>query len=389
MILSHVFLTQFRNVTEAEIDFADGVNVLWGDNAQGKSNILEALYYCARGRSFRGASEKQMIQNGADFASFGVTFQKQGAAHPQSLTFSFLAGGRKLMERDGIRMTSLVEMVGRLHAILFTPQHLSIVAGSPADRRSFMDVAIAMCYPPYIPALAAYKRNLEQRNALLRDTAADGRTPDTELLGVYTRALAEAGERVASIRADFLCRLNELSAAQMIAISHGRDKMTLRYVPSGAPVRDTEYPMNRAVLGDDIPNGEYTETLYRRLMEDLRRELLFKTTLHGPHRDDIDIVLSGMPARGFASQGQTRSIALAMKLAEGSLSRVLLGEKPVYLLDDVLSELDEQRRRYLLRELSEEQLIITSCEPDLRLRAADVQTDFHRIRVSAGKVHTF
>lgn len=388
MILSHVFLTQFRNITGAEIDFAPGVNVLWGDNAQGKSNILEAIYYCARGRSFRGAAEKQMIQTGTEFASFGVTYKGERTSRPETLSFSFLAGGRKLMERDGIRMTSLMETVGRLHAILFTPQHLSIVSGSPAERRAFMDVAIAMCYPPYIPALSAYKRNLEQRNALLRDTAADGRMPDMDLFAVYTRALADTGAVVASIRADFVRRLGTLAAEQMTAISHGRDSLTLRYVPSGAEVRQTEYPITRAALGGDTPDGEYAQTLCRRLTEDIRREILLKTTLHGPHRDDIEIELSGMPARGFASQGQTRSIALAMKLSEGALSRMLLGEKPVYLLDDVLSELDEGRRGYLLRELSEEQLIITSCEPDLRVRAADVQTDFCRIRVSDGNVLT-
>lgn len=386
MILSHVSLTQFRNIAAAEIDFAPGVNVLWGDNAQGKSNILEAVYYCARGRSFRGAAEKQMIQTDAEFASFGVTFQEENAARPRNLNFSFLAGGRKLMERDGIRMTSLMEMIGRLHAILFTPQHLSIVSGSPAERRAFMDVAIAMCYPAYIPALAAYKRNLEQRNALLRDTAADGRPPDVELFSVYTRALAEAGAYIASVRADFVRRLGILAGEQMTAISHGRDNLTLRYVSSGAVVRETEYSLTRPTFGDDVPDGEYAETLYRRLMDDLRREILLKTTLHGPHRDDIEIELSGMPARGFASQGQTRSIALSMKLSEGTLSRIMLGEKPVYLLDDVLSELDEQRRGYLLRELSEEQIIITSCEPDLRVRAGDVQTDFTRIRVVNGEV---
>ncbi len=389
MILSHVFLTQFRNVAEAEIDFADGVNVLWGDNAQGKSNILEAIYYCARGRSFRGAAEKQMIKTGADFASFGVTYREENAPRPENLSFSFLAGGRKLMERDGIRMTSLMEMVGRLHAILFTPQHLSLVSGSPAERRAFMDVAIAMCYPPYIPALAAYKRTLEQRNALLRDTAADGRTPDTDLFGVYTRALADAGAAVASVRADFVRRLGLLATGQMTAISHGRDELSLRYVPSGAEVRALEHPLTRTVFGAEMPDTDYADTLYRRLMDDLRRDILLKTTMHGPHRDDIEIELSGMPARGFASQGQTRSIALSMKLAEGALSRIMLGEKPVYLLDDVLSELDEGRRGYLLRELSEEQLIITSCEPDLRVRAADVKADFTRIRIAEGRVENF
>ena len=329
-----------------------------------------------------------MIQSGAEFAAFGVTYQGEAAARSEALTFSFLAGGRKMMERDGIRMTSLMEMVGRLHAILFTPQHLSIVSGSPAERRAFMDVAIAMCYPPYIHALAAYKRTLEQRNALLRDTAADGGLPDMDLFGVYTRALADAGAAVAAVRADFVRRLGILAGQQMTAISHGRDELVLKYVPSGAAVREEDFPLTRTAFGPEAPDSAYAEELYRRLMENLRRDILLKTTMHGPHRDDIDIMLSGLPARGFASQGQTRSVALSMKLAEGALSQVLLGEKPVYLLDDVLSELDERRRGYLLRELSEEQLIITSCEPDLRVRNADVQSDFRRIRVTDGHVET-
>lgn len=386
MFLSHLSLTQFRNITAAEIDFSPGVNVLWGDNAQGKSNILEAIYYCARGRSFRGAAEKQMIQNGAEFAGIRVDYRKSGAEFPSNLEFALPRAGKKIMLRDGVKETSVFNMVGLLKAVLFTPQHLSLITGSPQERRTFMDIAISMCYPSYMTGLSSYKHNLEARNALLREMAATGQTGG-DLISVFTRRIAEIGAYVAVIRFDFLKRMNLLAARQVSALSHGQDTLQLQYVSGGGEIGDPKRTLNDPVFGLwGRLDQEYVESTYEKMMSDLPRELAMKTTLYGPHRDDIDIALNGMPARHFASQGQTRSVTLALKMAEGTLLWLTQGEKPVYLLDDVLSELDESRREYLLRELKDDQLIITSCEPDFRVRGITEYPHLKRQRVTAGSV---
>ncbi len=386
MTLTSVSLSRYRNITDAKIEFSPGVNVLWGENAQGKSNILEAIYYCARGRSFRGAPEKLLIQNGEDLADISVRFQSERSSYESTLRYVFPKEGKKVMERDGIRIRSAGEMVGRLSAILFTPQHLSLVTGSPAERRAFLDVAIAMCYPPYVRALSVYKRALEERNALIREAAKVPCFPDRTLIETYAETLSETGSFIAAVRGEFLRRLDVLAKEQMYALSGGRDTLSLTYRPDTATLSE---PHGDADLSAPLPDrGDpvYKAELKDWLLNDLPREVILKTTFHGPQKDDFDITLNGQPARQFASQGQCRSTVLSLKLSEGTLSSLLLGERPLYLLDDVLSELDENRRTYLLTKLREDQLILTSCEPDFRVRDSLSFPDTKRLQVINGTV---
>ncbi len=367
--------------------FSPGVNVLWGDNAQGKSNILEGIYYCARGRSFRGVSDKLLIQDGEDAAHVAVSFRREDRLYPGSLSYTFLRNAKKRMERDGYAVTSPRDMVGELSAVLFTPQHLSLVNGAPAERRAFLDVAIATAYPPYLAALAAYKKNLEERSALLRITNGEGGRPDIGLFDTYAYAMAEAGAVIAAIRQDFIRRVGILAARQMEAISGGADTLSLSYRPCGADAAPAVRSLDDPELGAG-PEGDtaYRDELYLALTDDLYHELSAKTTLYGPHRDDMSISLGEHPAKQFASQGQTRSIALALKLAEGAISTLLTGERPIYLLDDVLSELDESRRGYLLSKLQNEQLILTSCEPGFSGAEESLFPDVRKFRIQKGAV---
>lgn len=387
MTLTRVCLTDFRNIESAEIDFDPGVNVLWGDNAQGKSNVLEAIYFSARGKSFRGAAEKQLIRYGQPFASVGVEYKKEDAERTNTLEFTLPEAGRKQMYRDGVQETHLADMVSRLKAVLFTPQHLSLVSGGPLERRAFTDIAIATAYPAYIGAMTAFKKTLEQRNALLRETAISGRRPDYEVFEVFAEHLAGVSSVVASCRADYIKRLDVLAREQVLSLSGGRDVLSLRYMPSGCTPTAIQKDISDPVLGTGgMPDGAYAEAMKTLLMTNLDAELSAKTTLHGPHRDDVEILLGSMPARHFASQGQTRSIALSMKIAEGQLTHSMLKEKPIYLLDDVLSELDESRRRYLLTKLRDDQMILTSCEPDFRVQNLTGYENVRRLCVENGRI---
>ncbi len=410
MYLSRIYLNHFRNITSATIDFGKGVNILWGNNAQGKSNVLEAIYFCARGKSFRGASEKQLITHEREFSAFRTEYYKEGADRMSTLAFTLSRSGKKVMLRDEVEERSLMDMVGRLHAVMFTPRHLSLVTGSPAERREFMNIAISLCYPPYIRALQKYNKTLEERNALLRHTAMAGERPQMALFEVFAQNLAEAAAAVVCCRSDFIRQINQLAIRQLLSLSRGVDTMKLSYIPKGgmidagdAPSPDLPEPKNEALaetlpppLGEKTAHPKigidpavyeaYTAAMREVLLSDLSHEIAAKTTLYGPHRDDVGISLNSKSARYFASQGQTRSIALALKMAEGQLMHGMLGERPVYLLDDVLSELDEGRREFLLTELRHEQIILTSCEPDFRIRNFTPFSHITRLHVQGGKI---
>lgn len=344
-----VRFAHFRNLTAAEAEFSPGVNVLWGENAQGKSNILEGIYYFARGKSFRGVPDRLLVQTGEEYASLTLTARGEHDAHDTVLDAVLPRTGRKRLTRGGAPLTGARELVGSFRAVLFCPEHLALVGGTPAVRRAFLDAAIAQLSPGYVAALSAYMKTLAARNALLRQ-ASEGARVSGEQLDVYADQLAASGARVAAARIAYAARLSSHTAQCFSDMTGGRETPGVAYIgecTGGSPDAETI----RARLADA-------------LRDELSREIRAGTTLHGVHRDDLALSLNGEEARLYASQGQTRSLALALKLAEGAISREAGGEEPVYLLDDVFSELDASRRAYLLSALGERQVIITSCEPE-------------------------
>ncbi|MBE6559674.1 MAG: DNA replication/repair protein RecF [Ruminococcaceae bacterium] len=356
----------FRNIASAEVEFSPGVNVLWGENAQGKSNILEGIYYFSRGKSFRGVPDKLLIRTGEDFAEAELICRAEGDAYDTALKAVIPRTGRKRLTRGGAPLSGVKELVGSFRAVLFSPEHLALVSGSPAERRSFLDIAIAQLFPRYVSALTAYTRTLTERNALLR-FAADGGSVSPQQWDVYAEQLARSGAFIAAARAAYTDRLSCYVAECFAEMTEGRETPCLTYTGIGAayctpPACDADVHERAA-----HPAPALAQAIYDGLCCERQREIAAGTTLHGVHRDDITISLNGEAAKLYASQGQTRSLALAMKLGEGALSRTLGGEEPVYLLDDVFSELDAGRRNYLLSALGERQVIITSCEPDTAL----------------------
>lgn len=363
MKANKITFENFRNLEKTEVEFSPGVNVLWGENAQGKSNILEGIYYFARGKSFRGVPDRLLVRHACDFASVTLSCRAQRDAYDTLLSAVLPRAGRKRLTRGGAPLSGPRELVGSFRAVLFCPEHLSLVGGAPSVRRSFLDIALAQLSPPYVAALSAYTKTLAERSALLRQ-AAEGAHVRQEQWEVYADQLAGTGAQIAAARAAYTARLAVHVERCFSDMTGGREKPSLLY--TGECVPDAALPPDAPLfpgVGDPAV-AALRDSLSASLRNDLAREIRAGTTLHGVHRDDVELRLNGEEARLYASQGQTRSFALAMKLAEGALARDAGGEEPVYLLDDVFSELDAGRRAYLLSALGERQVVITSCEPE-------------------------
>ena len=370
MKCNKISFSSFRNIENESCSFSDGVNVLWGKNAQGKSNILEGIYFFARGRSFRGAKEREMIRFSDSCASIGLEYIKENSTYPVTLSASIPADGKKVLSRNGARLQSSKEMIGNFRAVLFCPQHLTLVSGGPALRRSFMDIALSQLYPAYLDSLSRYNRALNQRNALIKKAQTEKVTFDTVIWETYAEQLAEYGSDVFCRRLHYMNELSESVSRIFEDMTSGKEDPSLIYRSSAFGE------------GEEMREGA-KEKLYQSLMQSIDREIAAGATLYGVHKDDISVRLNGKDAKIYASQGQQRSLALSMKLSEGELAKRISGEYPVFLLDDVLSELDGDRRSFVLRNLDDRQLIVTSCEPDI---FRSMGTKARLIEVSGGRI---
>ena len=323
----------FRNLETLRFSPCGGLNAVTGENAQGKTNLLEAMWLFTGGRSFRGARDQELVRAGAQEARLSLTFFSGGREQRAELT---LRGGARQAVLNGVPKRGMAELIGRFCAVVFSPEHLSLVKGGPAERRAFLDSALCQAKPSYAIAYARYRRTLNQRNALLKDIARHPELEDT--LPIWDDRLCRSGAVLIRERRAYLERFAPRASAHYAGIAHGREELRLTYEPSCG--------------------GDMAESLRRALREDIR----FGHTSVGPHRDDIGIEIGGMAARLYASQGQQRSAVLAMKLAEAAVLAEACGEEPVVFLDDVLSELDGSRQLYLLSSLSGRQSFLTGCE---------------------------
>lgn len=378
MRVKHIEYFCYRNLRETKISFSPGVNVLWGMNAQGKSNILEGIYYFARGRSFRGAKDRDLVMFGESAAGFSLEFVRGETDAPVTLSAAIPASGKKKLFRNGAPLRGSTEMLGAFRAVLFCPSHLSIVNGGPAERRAFLDIAIAQNSPTYVYYLSNYRRFLAERNALLKRHAQGIRVCAVEW-ETYAAQLSRAAAEIYAERHKYCEVLTEDVAEYFREMTGEREKPSLRYTSH----------LDTAESGEELfdERAATEENLYTRLTSNIDRETAAGSTLWGPHKDDIHITLNGKEARLFASQGQQRSIALSMKLAEGEFSRRISGEYPVFLLDDVFSELDESRRRFIMDKLKDRQIIVTSCEPSV-VPKENAVGDIAYFEVKNGEVST-
>lgn len=333
MKVRRISFRDFRNLQTGEIFPSETVNVIYGENAQGKTNLLEAVWLFTGERSFRGAKDASLVAKDRENAEISLEFTGEDRTQEAKI---HILGGRRTCELNGVAKKSCSALMGAFCAVIFSPEHLSLIQDGPAARRRFMDAALCQYRPAYAGLLGEYHRALGQRNALLKDIPRHA-----ELLGtldIWDEKLAKLGEAVARERGAYLEKLKGPAAGFYEGMCSGRETMDFRYAESA---------------------GNLAEALKSARREDV----LTGHTSVGPHRDDIAVFISGMDARAYGSQGQKRSAVLSLKLAEARLLEEAYGEKPVILLDDVLSELDTGRREYLLNHLGSFQVFITCCVP--------------------------
>ena len=351
MYCKKIKVANFRNIEKAEVEFCEGVNILAGENAQGKTNLLEAIFYTSVGRSFRSAYNAQMIRFGCELADISLDFKDSKRA--QNIHVRIFHDKQRQVEKNGVRVDKLSDIMGSFRAVLFCPEHLSLIKDGPSERRAFLDMAISRMYPMYMHSLQRYNSALKQRNALLKNAFNDRESFDSTV-ELWSSQLAAEAAVISDMRVRFIRRAEGY-------ISKFFSEMT-----SDAEAPKVTYHGSSGQTEDEYTDRKKTEQKYMSLlMSSHEREIYAGATLWGIHKDDIDITLNGKSARIYASQGQQRSLALAMKLSEGEICREEFGDYPVFLFDDVLSELDGARRDYLINRMKDKQVIITTCEPEI------------------------
>ncbi len=360
MLLEHLELIDFRAYPTVAVTFGRGSNVLVGRNAQGKTNVLEAVYYLAAGSSHRTSSDAPLVRSGADAAIVRAR-ARSDAGRDVLIEYELRPGGRSRARVGGQPQQRARDAIGLIRAVMFAPEDVELVRGEPADRRRFLDELLTQRRPAYHAARQEYDRVLRQRNALLR-AARGRRVPPSTTLDTWTDALVAAGSAVLAAR---IAGVHALAGPTARAYA---DLVAGDAVADGAVQLAYQLSTGRCVVGDSrhgVPDPALLGAELRAGLADrLATELERGVTLAGPHRDDLALSLSGLPAKGYASHGETWSLVLALRLA----SREVLfevGDEPVVLLDDVFAELDEERRRRLASHCSRfSQVLVTAAVAD-------------------------
>ncbi len=370
MYLRTLALKNFRNFESLQLEFAPQVNIFTGRNAQGKTNLLEAIYFLALTRSQRTSSERELIRFDEKFAS--LKGEVITGHLPVNLRLVISAQGKRAWVNDS-QQQKLSNYVGQLNAVLFSPEDLELVKGAPALRRRFMDLEFGQISPDYLYYASQYRQVLQQRNNYLKQLM-QGASHDQVFLDVLSDQLAGVAAELTRRRLDFAAQLDHYAETAHAAISATGEKLRIEY----APALSTISPADK------------TEDIYQKLKdffaENKRREIRKGTTLTGPHRDDLHFILNGRNAHLYASQGQQRTIALSMKLAETDLVNQVKGEYPLLLLDDVMSELDQKRQSALLNFIhGRTQTFITTT--DLAGISWEIMKQPRIYHIEAGKVN--
>ena len=332
MYIESVQLKNFRNYDSLELDLAQGTNIFYGNNAQGKTNILEALYLCGTTKSHKGSKDKDMIRFGEDEAHIKLTVRKQDV--PYRIDMHLKKNKAKGIAINGIPIRKASELFGIVNVVFFSPEDLNIIKNGPAERRRFLDLELCQLNKLYVHGLIQYNRVVTQRNKLLKELSFHPEYEET--LDIWDLQLAQYGRQVIEYRTDFVKQLNEMIVGIHNQLSGGKEHLEIFYEPN-------------------VEAEKLEDALAKNRDSDLRQ----RTTGIGPHRDDISFIVNGIDIRRFGSQGQQRTAALSLKLAEIELVKYLVKDYPVLLLDDVLSELDGSRQEHLLAGIDHIQTMIT------------------------------
>ena len=348
MYCKKISVEGFRNIEACEVEFSPGVNILYGDNAQGKTNLIEAIFYASVCRSFRATGVGEMIRFGQKKANISIDYRD--SHRDNNIKIQLLGDNKKIAEKNHLRAERMSDIIGSFRAVLFCPEHLSLIKDGPSERRSYLDIAISRISQKYIRSLQRYSYFLKQRNTLIKSAYSD-RGSFEATVDLWSDKLAEEAAYISAERYKFIQRISPFVNDFLNRMTGQRESTELIY--RGSAGLDGEEYLDVALI---------KEKYIKLFSSSHEREIATGATLWGIHKDDIEIKLNGKNARIFASQGQQRSLALALKLAEGEICREEFGDYPVFLFDDVFSELDDTRRDSLLLFDTDKQVIISTCE---------------------------
>ena len=366
MTVKALELVSFRNYAALQAEFVPGVNIIYGENAQGKTNLLEAVEYLSGCRSHRARGDKELIAFGCDTAAIHADVEsRERAFHIEAY---LKRSGRRILRINGVKQKTAAGCSDLLHTVLFCPEDLILIRQGGGARRRFLDNSICQLRPRYAAALAEYARLYDHKTRILRDWPEKPSLLDT--LDEFNERMARTGAVLIHYRAHFIRKLTRFAHPIHREFSGERENLELTY----ETVKTVSDPL--------APPGDVFLQLAEHQRTHRKAELEARVCLSGPHKDDLAVIINGQPARQFASQGQTRTAALSLKLAERELHREDTGQWPVLLLDDVLSELDGKRQDYVLRRIDGGQVFITCCEEE-KLRGLEGAKTFH---IHAGSI---
>lgn len=353
MFINSIELKNFKNYEDLTLDLSSNKILLIGKNAQGKTNLLEAIYYMSSLTPFRSSADKELIQWNKDFTVLRLNMTKNDVEI--NLETVINPPNKKKISVNGIKKTKLQDFISNLSAVSFSVNDLLLLRGTPDDRRNWLDCAILQVFPSYAERLAKYNKIRIQKNNYLKELKANF-SSDTSLLDVWNEQLAVSGSNIIYIRLNFLKEIQKIAEEKHSKIS-AQENLAIKYL---CKIFDEE----QGFLPDNIPQAEeILEKFNSKLLEKRQEEIIRAQSVVGPHRDDIEFYINGINSVKFASQGQQRTIVLALKLSELEIIQSKTGDSAILLLDDVLAELDDIRQNYLLNAIGENiQTIITSVD---------------------------
>ena len=357
MRIKSLALNDFRNIENISIEFDKGLNIIYGDNAQGKTNILESIYVAGTTRSHKGSKDKEMIKLGEDEAHIRIILKKDDL--DRKIDMHLKKSKSKGVAVDGIPVHKSADIFGIVQLIFFSPEDLSMIKDGPAERRRFIDMELSQIEKIYLYNLSKYNKILTQRNNLLKQISYDTGLSDT--LDVWDEQLVSTGLEIIKSRRKFIFELNEIIKPIHEKLTGGKEELEIEYNPN---VTEEDFK-------DKLKSGRNSD-IYQ------------KTTLTGPQRDDITFYINKNDVRKYGSQGQQRSTALSLKLSEIELFKKNIGDNPILLLDDVLSELDRSRQNYLIESIGDIQTIITCT--GLEEFVENKKTDGRIYKINSGKI---
>lgn len=392
MIIKDVKLKDYRNYSDESVGFASGVNFLVGDNAQGKTNLLESIYFSAMGKSPKTNKEKNLIRFGTDYSS--VTTHFATSAGDKSIRISLL-NNKKSVQINGVSISRLTELIGELNVVYFSPDELKLVKEVPEDRRKFLDISISQFDKDYLMNLIRYEKVLKQRNCILKSSASDSNK--IEQLALFTPQIIKLASKIIKKRIEFIKKLRifannihkSLTGVENLSVDYSFKvndalcgKCDAQHDACSTANSDFDIVCSKcgSAIDDETLMIYLQDKLTKLFRDNVQKELQLGYTACGPHRDDIIFKIDGNDCRYFASQGQQRTVALSLILANMEITKNETGEYPVLLLDDVMSELDDTRKNKLLHIVDHYQTIITATE------VPNVSIATNVIKIKNGKV---